>query len=87
MVEWRAFVRNPFSFLFARSTAEERVAEYVVREHRGGRALNDILQDNYVQNRLSPQQQMRMLERPEIVDAVSHDDLEQAHIYLQSVGG
>ena len=32
-----SFLRNPFSFLFARSGAEDRLAGYVIREHEGGR--------------------------------------------------
>ena len=46
--------RNPFSFLFQRSSAEERVAAYVIREHDRGRDLAEILEDRYVQNRLNP---------------------------------
>ena len=36
-------LKDMFSFLFQRSTAEERVAQYVIREHDRGRALHDIL--------------------------------------------
>jgi len=62
--------KNLFSFLFQRSSQEERVAMYVIREHQRGRALDEIFQDRYVQNRLSPEQQKRLLDRPEIVGAV-----------------
>ena len=34
--------RNLFSFLFQRSSAEERVAAYVIREHERGRDLAEI---------------------------------------------
>jgi hypothetical protein len=70
--------KNLFSFLFQRSSAEERVAMYVLREHERGRALDEILQDRYVQNRLSPEQQKRLLDRPEIVGAVPREDREAA---------
>jgi hypothetical protein len=70
--------KNLFSFLFQRSPAEEHVARYVIREHDRGRALEEILQDRYVQNRLSPEQQKRLLDRPEIVGAISRDALEAA---------
>ena len=70
--------KNLFSFLFQRSSAEEHVARYVIREHDRGRALQEILQDRYVQNRLSPEQQKRLLDRPELVGAISSDDLEAA---------
>lgn len=82
MIRLRSFLRNPFSFLFARTAKEERVAEYVIREHRGGRRLADVLQDHYVQNRLTPRQQDRLLEREDVIRAVSHDDLDQARRYL-----
>jgi hypothetical protein len=73
MADWR---RNPFSFLFQRSSAEERVAAYVIREHERGRALKEILQDRYVQNRLTPEQQGRLLDRPEVIRAIGDDPIE-----------
>ena len=69
---------NPFSFLFARSSAEERVAEYLIREHRRGRALEEVLQDRYVQNRLTPQQQARLLDRPELIHALGAKTVDAA---------
>ena len=60
----------PFSFLFARSRKEDLVAEHVIREHHRGRSLDDILDDAYVTNRLSPEQVDRLLDRPEVVHAV-----------------
>jgi hypothetical protein len=39
------FFRGLFSFLGARSSHEERVAAYVIREHDRGRSLEDILDD------------------------------------------
>jgi hypothetical protein len=68
---------NLFSFLFQRSAKEERVAQYVVREHGRGRMLREILDDHYVVNRLdSPEQRARLLDRPEIVHAFGEDDIE-----------
>jgi hypothetical protein len=75
--------KNLFSFLFQRSSAEEHVAMYVVREHERGRALDEILQDRYVQNRLSPEQQKRLLDRPEIVGAVPRDAVETARASIE----
>jgi hypothetical protein len=72
------FLRSPFSFLFARSSASDRVAAYVVREHARGRTLEEILQDRYVQNRLTPQQQARLLDRPEIVHALGDETIRDA---------
>jgi hypothetical protein len=65
-----SFVRNPFSFLFAGSSKEERIAAYVIREHERGRSLSEILEDPYVRNRCTPQEQARLLDRPEVVRAL-----------------
>jgi hypothetical protein len=68
-----SFLRNPFSFLFTTSPAEDRVAAYVVREHGRGRTLDDILDDPYVVNRVPPRDLARVLERPEVVKAIGDD--------------
>ena len=73
MADW---YRKGFSFLFQRSSAEERVAQYVIREHERGRSLKEILQDRYVQNRLTPEQQNRILDRPEVIRAIGDDPIE-----------
>jgi len=59
-----------FSFLFARSKREQYLAEYVLREHARGRSLDEILADRYVQNRSTPEERARLLERPEVVEAI-----------------
>mgnify|MGYP003528899096 CR=1 FL=1 len=73
-----------FSFLFQRNSAEEHVARYVIREHDRGRALEEILADKYVQNRLSPEQQRRLLDRPEVIEAIAGDTLEVAKASVDS---
>ena len=78
MARVRDVLRSPFSFLFQRPQSEELVAEYVVREHRNGRALNDILDDDYVKNRCTYDQVRRVLERPEVVHALG-DDIAALH--------
>ena len=80
-----SMLRSPFSFLFARSSTEDRVAAYVVREHSRGRALKEILEDRYVQNRLSVEQQRRLLDRPEVVHALGDDAVEQTRRELESI--
>ena len=71
--------KDMFSFLFQRPADEDRVAQYVIREHDRGRALHDILEDKYVVNRLPSQEQRdRLLDRPEIIHAVGGDMLEAA---------
>jgi hypothetical protein len=73
-----SLLRSPFSFLFARSSTEERVAAYVIREHGRGRGLAEILEDRYVQNRLSPHQRLRMLDRPEVIQALGDETVDDA---------
>jgi hypothetical protein len=77
-------LRSPFSFLFARSSMEERVVAYVIREHGRGRSLSEILEDRYVQNRLSPQQRLRMLDRPELIQALGDETVEDTRRDLES---
>jgi hypothetical protein len=71
--------RNPFSFLFAGRQSETQVATYIVREHRRGRTLDDILDDPYVVNRCSEQEIARVLESPEVIRELG-DDIVAAQI-------
>jgi hypothetical protein len=80
-----SLLRSPFSFLFAGSSAEDRVAAYVIREHSRGRALAEILQDRYVQNRLDTQQQRRLLDRPEVVHALGDETVEATRRDLAAI--
>ena len=73
MARLAALFRNPFSFLFTRSSHEDRVAAYVIREHERGRALAEILEDPYVRNRCTPQEVKRLLDRPELIRALGDD--------------
>jgi hypothetical protein len=77
-------LRGPLAFFFTRSTAEEQVVAYLTREHRRGRSVTDILTDRYVQNRLSEPQQMRLLERPELVHTLGEHDVAAAREALRN---
>jgi hypothetical protein len=66
-------IRGAFSFLSARSQAEERIAQYIIREHHRGRPLAEFLDDHYVTNRMTPEQVKRLLDRPEIVHELGDD--------------
>ncbi len=81
------FLRNPFSFLFTRSTQGERVAAYVIREHDRGRTLAEILEDPYVRNRCTPQERERLLDRPEVIRAIGDDVIEAARATLPFPSG
>jgi hypothetical protein len=78
LVAFRDFLRNPFSFLGARGSGEDRIAQYVIREHERGRPLTEILEDPYIKNRTTPQERARLLDRPEVVRALGHDVVESA---------
>ncbi len=75
-------IRGAFSFLSVRSQAEERIAQYIIREHHRGRPLNEILQDHYVTNRMSPEQVKRLLDRPEVIHELGEDLVTDARTAL-----
>ena len=80
-------LKDLFSSLFQKSGGEDRVAQYVIREHERGRSLAEILEDRYVVNRLqSPQQRARLLDRPEIVRAVGEHSAETAKAEITGSG-
>ena len=80
MVRVSSFLRNPFSFLFAGSQKDERIAAYVIREHERGRPLSEILDDPYVRNRLAPKERERLLDRPELIRALGDDVVAAARV-------
>jgi hypothetical protein len=71
----RDALAGAFSFLRSGSQTEERIAQYVIREHHRGRPLSEILEDHYVTNRLSPDQVRRLLERSDVIHAVGEDTI------------
>lgn len=52
---------------------EEALAAYIIREHRSGRSLDDILDDPYLKNRSTEEQRLRLLERADVIRAVGED--------------
>jgi hypothetical protein len=54
----------------ALDVVEGRIVEYVIREVRNGRKLQEVLHDPYVKNRLNEQKLARVLENPEIAAAI-----------------
>ena len=73
MARLAELLKSPFSFLFTRSSQEDRVSAYVIREHERGRALAEILEDPYVRNRCTPREVERLLDRPELIRALGDD--------------
>ena len=68
--------RSGISSRFSSAVVGRRsLAAYVIREHNRGRHLNEILEDRYVKNRLGPQQLARLLDRPEVMNAIGDDPI------------
>jgi hypothetical protein len=78
MAKLGSLLKTPFSFLFTKTSMEDQVVGYLTREHARGRRASEILQDRYIQNRLTPQQQGRLLDRPEVVHALGQQDADAA---------
>jgi len=78
VLRFRSFVRNPFSFLFAGSSKEERLAAYIIREHDRGRSLSEILDDPYIRNRATEREVARLLDRPEVIEALGRATVSEA---------
>jgi hypothetical protein len=75
-------IKSAFSFLSSRTQAEERVAQYVIREHARGRPLSEVIEDHYVTNRLSPEQIKRLLDRPDVLHALGESLVNEAKTKL-----
>jgi hypothetical protein len=74
----RETIAGVFSFLGTRTQGESRISEYIIREHRLGRSLAEILTDPYVKNRCTDEQIDRLLERPELLHALGEDVVDEA---------
>ena len=57
---------------------EDALASYIIREHKQGRAVNEILDDAYLKNRTTEDQRLRLLQRPDIIRAVGENTAEAA---------
>ena len=55
---------------------EEALAAYVVREHKLGRDINEILEDPYLKNRTTDEQRHKLLDRPEVIRALGETNVE-----------
>ena len=74
--------RNPFAFLFTSSRREQYLVQYVLREHRRGRALDDVLEDSYVRNRSTPEERARLLDQPDLVAALGERAIDDLRLTL-----
>jgi hypothetical protein len=78
----RSFFANLFASVFARRSKDERIAAYIIREHGRGRRLGEILEDPYIRNRATEREVARLLERPEVVDALGEAAVNEAENQL-----
>jgi hypothetical protein len=57
-----------------RSTSkEDALAAYIIREHKQGRSIEDIIDDPYLKNRTTDEARVRLLERPDVIRAVGDE--------------
>ncbi len=75
--------RSPFEEGTKTISKEEALASYVIREHKQGRAVNEILDDAYLKNRTTEDQRLRLLQRPDIIRAVGENTAEEAAQHLK----
>ena len=50
----------------------------MIREHDRGRRLAEILEDPYIRNRATEREIARMLERPEVIEALGRATVTEA---------
>lgn len=69
------------------SAKHKRLIDYVVRQIGGGRDLDEVLEDPYVTNRISPIERRALLEEPEVVAASREDVLLRMRAQLEALVG
>jgi hypothetical protein len=69
----RGFGGNPYMFLGPRPFREERLRSYIVREHRAGRSVSEILADPYVSRCGSESFCWKVLEDPRTIEALERN--------------
>jgi hypothetical protein len=69
----RAFGGNPYFFLSRRPFREEHLRAYVVRQHRNGRKVADILSDAYVRRLGSERFCWKVIEDPSTIEALERN--------------
>ena len=66
------------------SAKHKRLIQYVVRQLRSGRALQPVLEDPYVVNRLSLLERRALLEEPEVIEAAGDEVLQRMRAQLEA---
>ena len=76
---------SPYFEFGPRPFREARVRSYIVREHRAGRRLSEILDDPYVVRCASPSFAWRVLEDPRTLAALRRNDAEAATRFAEQL--
>ncbi len=61
---------------------DEALGAYIIREHKLGRSVEEIMDDPYLKNRTSDEQRLRLLERPEVIRAIGENTAAEAREQL-----
>ncbi|HZU20926.1 MAG TPA: hypothetical protein VE982_06880 [Gaiellaceae bacterium] len=64
---------KPYSFLGPRPFREARLRSYIIRQHRAGRSLSDIVDDLYVRRCGGESLCGRVLHDPHLIAALERD--------------
>ena len=67
---WRG---NPYFFLSSRPSREQRIASYVIRQHRKGRMLSDVLADPYLRTCGSRRSVWKAMSQPWVLRALERN--------------
>ena len=78
--------RNLFSIFFSSTRRDQYLARYVVRECGRGRSPDDVLADPYVVNRSTVEERGRLLERPDVVEAIGAQTIAEMRRTLSDAG-
>jgi len=62
---------------------DDMLAAYVIREHKQGRTIQDILDDPYLKNRAGDEERLRLLERADVIRAVGEDTAAMAQEHVR----
>ena len=62
---------------------DDMLAGYIIREHKQGRTIEEILDDPYLRNRASDDDRARLLERPDVIRSVGEDTAAAAHEHVR----
>lgn len=79
-------IQDELRELLSSDTAKhKRLIDYVVRQIDGGRDLDQVLEDPYVTNRISPIERRALLEEPEVVAASREEVLLRMRTQLEAL--